>query len=229
MKQKINSLVAAFKTVDAFGLKYAADFPPTSLGGKQFALIHAAVPLTAGLGAAQVSGTEQTHSAVLAKVACRFHLHDDMIGITTAAHSLVLLGTDGLAGKFQMPHNNGAQALLNSARAFAVDAIAFQAQLVSTGLATDFIAHLTADTTAFETAVGTKGLALGTQAGATGGLADATHQAAIALHVLNIIVRNTYKSDPAKLAEWATASHVQKHMPVPRVPPVPAPVAVPQK
>ena len=34
MKQKINSVVAAGKTADAFGIKYAADFPATDLGGQ---------------------------------------------------------------------------------------------------------------------------------------------------------------------------------------------------
>jgi len=221
MKKKISSLVATFKTVDAFGIKYATDFPPTSLGGQQFALVHNAVTSTADLGATQVSGTEQTRSAVLAKAACRFHLHDDLIGITNAAHSLVLLGTAGIAGKFLMPHSNGDQALLNSARAFANDAAAFSAPLISTGLDAGFIAHLNADITDFETVITSKGSALGTQVGATGGLADAAHQAAVALHVLNTVVKNTYKNNPAKLAEWATASHIEKHTPVPR-PPKPA-------
>lgn len=225
MKQKITSLVTTFKNVDAFGIKYAADFPPASLGGQQFALVHAAVPLTAGLGATQVSGREQTHSAVLAKVAARFHLHDDMIGITNAVHSLVLLGTAGLAGKFLMPHNNGDQALLNAARAFAADAVAFQAQFVSVGLAPTFITQLGTDITTFEAAVTTKSAALGTQAGATGGLEDAAHKAAVALHVLKTIVPNTYKNNPARLAEWATASHVEKHTPVPNAKPAPAPAA----
>src|SRR5665213_1224778 len=223
MKQKISSLVATFKTVDAFGIKYATDFSAASLGGQQFALVHAAVPLTSNLGATQVSGGEQTHSAVLAKVAGRFHLHDDMIGITNAAHSLVLLGNPAIAGNFLMPPNNGDQALLNSARAFAADAVAFSDALISTGLSADFITTLNADIPDFETAVTTKGTALGTQAGATGGLEDAAHKAAVALHVLGTIVKNTYKNDPAKLAEWATASHVQKHTPVPRAKPAPAP------
>ena len=222
MKQKITSLVGAFKTVDAFGTKYTADFPPDSLGGQQFALVHTAVPLTAGLGATQVSGGEQTHSAVLAKVAGRFHLHDDMIGITTAAHSLLLLGNTAIAGKFLMPHNNGDQALLNSARAFAADAVAFSALFISTGLPATFITQLNADITDFETCVTTKGAAVGTEAGATGGLEDAAHKAAVALHVLKTIVPNTYKNNPAKLAEWATASHVEKHTPVPRNKPAPA-------
>jgi hypothetical protein len=31
------------------------------------------------------------------------------------------------------------------------------------------------------------------------------------------------KNDPAKLAEWVVASHVEKHTPVPRAKPAPAP------
>ena len=225
MKQKISSLIATFKTADAFGLKYAADFPATSLGGQQFALIHAAVTSTAGLGATQVSGGEQMHSAVLAKAAGRFHLHDDLIAITNAAHTLALLGNPTIGGKFLMPHNNGDQALLNSARAFAADAVAFQAALVSVGLPATFITQLNADITAFEATITTKGTSQLTQVNATSGLADAAHQAAVALHVLNTIVKNTYKNNPAKLAEWASASHVEKHTPVPHAKPAPAPGA----
>ena len=223
MEQKINSLVATFKTVDAFGIKYATDFPTASLGGQQFALVHAAVPLTGSLGANQVSGEESAHSAVLGKVAGRFHLHDDMIGIVNAAHSLVLLGTAGLAGKFLMPHNNGDQAMLNSARAFQIDAPAFSAQLINLGLPTTFLGQLGTDITAFEASITAKGAGVGAQSGATGGLEDAAHKAAVALHILKTIVPNTYKNNPARLAEWATASHVEKHTPVHRAKPTPPP------
>jgi hypothetical protein len=58
---------------------------------------------------------------------------------------------------------------------------------------------------------------------ATSGLEDTAHKAAVALHVLNTLVRNKYKNDPAKLAEWTTASHVEKHTPVPKAKPAPAP------
>jgi hypothetical protein len=221
MKQKISSLIATFKTTDAFGLKYAADFPPASLGGQQFALIHAAVPQTATLGAAQVSGKDAAHSSVMDKVAGRFHLHDDLLGIANAAHSLALLGTAGLDGKFLMPRSGGDQALLNSARAFQTDAAAFSAQLIGLGLPATFLTQLGTDITAFEASITAKGAGMGAQSGATGGLEDTAHKAAIALHVLKTIVPNIYKNNPAKLAEWATASHVEKHTPVPR-PPKPA-------
>jgi hypothetical protein len=148
MEQKITSLLATFKTADVFGTKYIADFPGTSIGGQQFALIHAALPQTATYGASQVSGGESSHGAVLAKVAGRHHLHDDMIAITNAAHALALLGNP-IAGKFLM-HSTGDQALLNSARAFAADAVPFTVQFVSVGLPATFTATLNADITAFE-------------------------------------------------------------------------------
>jgi hypothetical protein len=223
MKHKIASLITTLTSVDAFGTSNAADFAPTTLGGQQFALVHAAVVSLGALGAGQVSGTEGAHSAVLGKVTARFHLHDDLIGIVNAAQSLSLLGTANLKGKFMMPHNNGDQALLNAARAFAADADAFQAGLVSTGVAADFITHLNADITAFEALVTAKGAAKSAKSGATGGLADTAHKAATALHVLNTVVKNTYKNNPAKLAEWATASHVEKHTPVAQVKPAAAP------
>ena len=216
MEKKEVSLITTFKNVSGYGLKYTADFPATGLGGQQFALVTTAATALGALGSTQVSGGEQLHSGVLAKAVGRVHLHDDMIAITNAAHSLVLLGNTALAGKFLMPHNNGDQALLNSARAFQTDAAAFSAAFISVGLPADFITHLGADIAAFEAAISAKGLAQGAQGGATGGLADTTHKAAIALHILDTIVKNTYKANPQRLAEWVIASHVEKHTPVPK-------------
>jgi hypothetical protein len=39
------------------------------------------------------------------------------------------------------------------------------------------------------------------------------------------IVRNTCKNNPARLAEWTTVSHVEKHTPVSNAKPTPAPAA----
>ncbi len=122
-----------------------------------------------------------------------------------------------------MPRSGGDQALLNSARAFQTDAAAFSAQLISLGLPATFLTQLGTDITAFEASITAKGAGMGAQAGATGGLEDTAHKAAIALHVLKTIVPNIYKNNPAKLAEWATASHVEKHTPVPRAKPAATP------
>ena len=112
-----------------------------------------------------------------------------------------------------MPRSQSDQALLNAARAFATDAAPFQAQFVSLKLATTFIADLNDEIDDFEKAIKAKGSGGGKKAGATGGLRQTIHDAGIALHVLNTVVPNTYKNDPAKRAEWVVASHVAKHTP----------------
>ena len=216
-------MLATYKTTAAFGVKYAADYPPASMGGKQFAIVAAAVPQEGTLGAQQVSGKAALKTGVKSKAVSYKQLHDDMLAITDGAHSLVLLGTTGLDGKFHMPRNHGAQDVLNAARAFKTDATPLTAQFTSVGLPADFLTTLDGHITDFETAISAKGAGAGTQASATGGIDDTNHKAAIALHVLNTIVTNTCKNDPQKLAEWVVASHVQKHTPVPRAKPAPAP------
>jgi len=213
------SLLATYKTTAAFGTKYAAAFPPDSVGGQQFAIVSAAVPAEGDLGAQQVSGKQQKKTGVKSKAVAYKQLHDDLLAITDAAHSLVLLGTPGLDGKFHLPRNHGAQDILNAARAFKTDAAAFTAQFISVGLPADFLTTLDGHITDYENAISAKGAGTGQQAQATGGIEDTNHKAAIALHVLNTVVRNTFKNDAAKLAEWVVASHVEKHTPVPRAKP----------
>jgi hypothetical protein len=226
MNLQEDSLYDALITTAAFGIKYVAAYPPTSVGGQQFSLISAAIKQAETLGAAQFSGAGQKHSGVMTKATARHLVHDDMLGINRAAHSLTLLGTPDLTGKFLMPHSNGDVALLNAANAFATDAVPFTAAMVSVGQHADFITHLTDDIAAFQAAKAVKGTGAGTEAHATGGLADALHQAVIALHILQVIVPSVFKNDPAKLAEWVVASHVERHTPVKRVtPPAPTPPA----
>jgi hypothetical protein len=216
-------LLATFKNVNDFGAKYAADFAPDSTGGKQFAIIAAAVPKAGTLGAQQISGKGEIKAAVKSKAVAYKQIHDDMLDINKAAHSLSLLGTAGLDGKFLMPHARGGQKLLDAARSFKKDATPLSAQLIGLGLDAQFLTTLGNHIDDYENANSTKGQGRDAIGGGVGGMADTAHQAAIALHVLDTVVRNTYKNDSAKLAEWTIASHVEKHTPVPRVKPAAAP------
>ena len=203
-------------------MKYAPDFPPPSTGGQQFAIVTNAVTQLGGLGAAQVSGGESAHAAVLSLAVGRVHLHDDLAGIAAAAHSLALLGAAGLAGKFLMPRGNGAQKLLNAARAFLADATPLKAQFLTVNLPANFLDNLSGDIGIYEAALSAKGAGKRARGGASGGIEDTAHNAAIALNVLDTVMKNTYKNDPQKIGEWVIASHVQKHTPVPEAKPATA-------
>lgn len=216
MDIKETNLLATYKTTAAFGDKYAADFPPDTVGGQQFAIVSKAVPKEGDLAAQQISGRQQKKSGVKSKSVVGKQLYDDLTSFNQAAHSLVLLGTQGLDGKFHLPRNHGAQTLLSTARAFKTDAAAYSVQFSSLGIDAAFMTSFNNHITDFETAIATKGAGQRKTGGATGELEEDSHKAAIALHVLDTIVTLKYKNDPAKLAEWVIASHVEKHVPVPR-------------
>jgi len=223
MRKRTANLHATLKTVDEFGTKYAADFPPTSTGGKQFALVGAAVAKLNTLGAGQVSGTEDAHASVLSLAVAYTHLHDDMAAISKAAHTLALLGTPNLEGKFILPHGNNQSHMLNWARAFLASATPLKAEFLSVEMPADFLEHLSADIAAFEDAAGGKRTGTFGHAGATRGIDATAREASVALHVLDTIVRNVYRNNPQRLGEWTVASHVQKHTPIPFEAPAPTP------
>lgn len=219
MNRIATNLLAALGRVNDFGAKYTTNFPPTSVGGKQFSAISAFMKTQSGFGADQVAGGNEQHAGTLSKAVARHHLHDDMFAINHAAHSLALLGTVGIEGKFMMPHGSGAQAYINAARAFGKEAIAYSAQLIEVGLPADFLTHLEDDAVAYEEAIKNQGDGQLTEGGATGGIADTAHQAVISLHILDTIVRNVFKDDAAKLAEWAIARHIERPPSHKRLPP----------
>jgi hypothetical protein len=122
MKNQEIRTLDTLKRADAFHTANAADFPATSLGGQQFAIITDAVMQTGALGAAQLSAGSETHGSVLSKSTLRLLIQDDLVHLNRAAHSLALLGTPGVDGELRMPRGNGDQKLLNAARAFITDA-----------------------------------------------------------------------------------------------------------
>jgi hypothetical protein len=218
------AILDTVKNVNTFGTTNAADFTATSSGGKQFAIIAAAVPAESDLGAQEVSGQNQMKAGVKSKAVAYKQIYDDLADVAKAAHSLALLGTiEGIGRAFLMPRNHGAQDILSAARAFKKDAQPFAPQFADMGLDADFFTAMDGHITDFENAIAAKGKGKGDLGGGVGGMADTAHQAAIALHVLDTVVRNKYSDDPEKLAEWTIASHVEKHTPVPRTKPAATP------
>src|ERR1035437_7806766 len=210
MEQASVRLLDTYKRVDAYGIAHAADFPVASFGATQFAKVNAAIPQASTLGGTQSAGGNSAHSAALDKAYDRVLIHHDLSAINHAAHSLALMGTTGLEGKFKITNQHGDQPLLSSARAFATNAAPFTAQFVQLGLPADFITTLTGHITSLETANTTKAGSGEIKAGATGGIAQTVHDASIALHILDTVVRNTYRNNPTALAAWVMASHLER-------------------
>lgn len=215
----------AFKRVKNFGLKYTVKFPAGSVPANLFAEVAAAVPQAQGAATDQESAKTDRAQASLTKANIHPDLHDQMRDINQAAHTLADLGTPGLEAKFRMPRSGGHDALLTAARQFLKDATPLKTQFLSVNMPADFLEHLEQTITAFESAVEEQADGLGDQVKATAGLAGTTAKARKALRNLRTIVRLTFKRDPAVLAEWEVASHIESrkahHAPAPTPTPQP--------
>lgn len=210
MNRSSANLITTLIAVSDFGAKYTANFPAGSVGEKQFTIIGTLVKDANAFGKDQFAGSNEGHAGVLSKAVAHAHLHDDMLAINHAAHSLGLLGNVGIEGKFRMPHKTGDRAYIDAGLAFEKEATPYVAQFVEVGMDANFLLHLKDDIAAYEQAIVDKTSGIATEGGATGGLSDAAHKAVIALHILDNVVRNVFKNDPAKLAEWTVARHIQR-------------------
>ena len=198
----------AFQRSKNFSLKYTAKFPVGSVGGTLFAQVAAAVPQAQGQAVDQKSAQSDREQATLTKAQIHPDLHDQLKAISESAHTLADLGTPGLEAKFRMPRSAGNGALLTAARQFFKDATPMKAQFLTVNLPADFLDTLDQTITNFDNATDDQSGGEGGQVSATVSLAGTNATARKALRNLRTIVRNTFKNDPAALAEWELASHI---------------------
>lgn len=197
----------AFVGVRDFGADNAADFPADSAGANNFAAVGAAVDEMEQSGAVQASGASSQMTA--RKGLATAELREDLRAINRTARALAV--DDSAVGElFRLPHGNNEQTLLAAARAFLTNATPLKNQFVEYGLPADFLADLQTDITNFEQAVSGKSTASGEKVSATASIGDAVKNGLEGLRRLRAIVPNKYRDNPAKLAAWTSASHVER-------------------
>jgi hypothetical protein len=169
-------------------------------------------------------GKKRESSGVKEKA--RAELRADIAAIYRIA-AAIALETPGFADKFQTA-KLGDQKLLAAGRSNAEAAAPLSDVFVKHALAADFIKVLNANIRNFEEAVNNYAQALRATEAVAGEIEATTQKAVAASKLLDAIVRNTLRDDPAKLAEWARACHsgVKRiHAKKPEPPPAPAAAA----
>jgi len=190
-----------------FGSDHASDFAATSLANQMFTQVATAVTKLDGLAASQASGAPREGTST--RDDAREELRRRMEAISRTARAIAI-DTPGLEEKFREPRGENDQILLAAARAFATDAVPFAAQFVAHELPATFIDDLKASIAKLEAAIGNQSGAIGDRVGAGAGIAAILEEAMIALRKLDPIIRNKYANDPATLAEWTSASHIER-------------------
>jgi hypothetical protein len=209
MKDTERRRLEMFIRVREFGAAHAAQFPPTSFAGQQFAILDSAIGALEEQTGAQSSGRSRVRESTSSKAAARDELMRDLEAISRTARAMALT-VPGLDDKFRVPHNQGNQNVLAAARAAATDALPLKAEFIKRGMPDDFIDDLEADIALLEQAISHKAQGKESHVAATAAIDLEIERGMKAVREIDPVVRNKFASDPSILAAWSSATHVER-------------------
>ena len=125
--------------------------------------------------------------------------------------------------KFRIQHHNVNDAvLLETARAFYADSEAVEAKFTDYGFEEDFRDDLDVLIDEFDAAINGQDSALRERVAANATIDELLDAALNGRRTLLVIVPNIFRNNPGKLADWASASHIEKLPKKKKAPPPPA-------
>lgn len=199
-----------FARCSEFGAAEAASFPATGLGGKLFADLKAVNVELDTHATRQSSGASSAEQGTTTKGAAREALRDDLATISRTARAMAE-ETPGLDDKFRLPRGRANdQTLLADARAFATDALPLKATFIEYGMPAYFLEDLDEDIADFEAALNAQSTGKRQRVAATAAIDDLIERGMNIARRLDAIVRNTFRDNPAKLAAWLSARHIER-------------------
>ena len=199
----------AFVRSHDFGAAHATEFAEGSLGTQHFNGLSADITEIAGLAASERSGFGAQRQGTTTRAQARDALLEDLEALSRTARAMSD-EVPGIENKFRIPRDNNDQTLLSAARAAAIDAVPLKMQFIAHEMPADFLEDLAADIAAMETAISNQSGGVGDHVAASAAMDAAFARGMDRLRKLDAIVRNKYANKPAVLAEWTTASHVER-------------------
>lgn len=201
--------LAMLGRVNGFRERYTTDFAAATEGTRLMDLAATAEADATGGGADQSSGGGSARAGSATKADLYESLLDDLRAISATAKPLSKK-IAGLDEKFRLPRSISQINIITAARAFLLDATPLAAEFVQYEMSVDFLTDLADDIAAYDKASDDQGDGLGKRVGATRTLAQAISDGCTAVRDADPLMRNKYKGQPAKLAEWIAASHVER-------------------
>lgn len=116
----------------------------------------------------------------------------------------------GIDSKFRIPRKATDQELIGTAQSSAADALILKSAFIRYAMPAEFLDELNDHIEAFQRALSTQQTGKGSQVMATAAIDDTLEEALDVVRQLDAIVPNTFHNDPARLAAWASARHVER-------------------
>ncbi len=211
-----------FTRIRDFGVTHASVFPAASLVGQLFAEINAVIETLSAQAVAQSSGLHSAQQSTEGKAAVRDALHAEMEMMTRTAR-VMAIDTPGLDDKFRLPRSKAEQAWLTAARTFHTEAQPLKAEFIAHEMPADFLETLKTLITDYEQALASGHQSTEKHVAASAAIDKEIERGMTAARKLDSIVRNKFHNDPATLAAWASARHIERVAHKPKNPTAPTP------
>ena len=208
MNSVINRARDMFARVQHFTAERAASFPADTLGGETVAELGAVIETLTGAITSQTSGLSSVQRATAERMAAREALRESMQAIARTARAMAL-DTPGLENKFRLPRSGSDPALLTTARAFAADALPLKDKFLRHEMNAGFIEDFKEEIADLERAMSSQNTGRNAHVSATASVEAAVERGMNAVRKLDAIVRNKFRDDPATLAAWESARHIE--------------------
>ncbi|HEV2862474.1 MAG TPA: hypothetical protein VGX48_15785 [Pyrinomonadaceae bacterium] len=198
-----------FKGVGLFNAAHISAFTPISLARQLFNIVAASVGELEALAAAESSAGGSKRQNTAGRAVARETLRQKMEAIRRTARAMAFT-LPGLEDKFRIPRGGSDQALINTARAFAQDALPLKDEFVRHELPQSFIEDLNAAIASLENSMGGQSASKGAGKSASASIDGAIERGLDAVRRLDPIIRNKFSDEPAVLAEWESARRIRR-------------------
>ncbi|MBD0373210.1 MAG: hypothetical protein ICV60_20385 [Pyrinomonadaceae bacterium] len=223
MKDSLRRRYEMLLRVRDFGVQYATFFLANTLAHLLFIELGVIIGEIEQLAAAQQSNSRGAREGTTNRGESRTDLREEMEAMSATARAMAI-STPGMEDKFRMPRGNCNDVdLLNAARAFAADALPLKDEFIRHEMPEDFLDRLNAAIVALEQAIDRQQRSRRSQVSSTSTLDDAVERGVNKVRQLDPIVRNKFRDDPGKLAEWENARHTTRAPLTDTKPPTPTP------
>lgn len=204
------TLTETLQRVNLFGIENAAAVANISKAVSNFALIQTAVSELEARGILRSSAIGSVFDAS-ARRALKRHTFSSLLTKIAGTARDIARNDETFVNSFRTPQRNRSDLnWLETGRAFAVDLPAVQSKFTDYGYKETFIDELITETDEFETVINAQDSSKRQRIDSNASIDSIIGDALKALRTLKVIVPNIFSGNPGKLADWASASHVEK-------------------
>jgi ElaB/YqjD/DUF883 family membrane-anchored ribosome-binding protein len=208
MNSVISHTLEMFVRVAAFMAERAASFPEGTFGDELATELKVIIQTLNDTITVQSSGLSSVQRATAERDAARKALRQTLQAMARTARAIALDAT-GLEEKFRLPRSSSDNALLQTARAFAADALALKDRFIQHGMSSGFIEELKRQIADLERAMDEQNAGRDAHVSATASVESAAERGMSVVRTLDAVVRNKFRDEPATLAAWESARHIE--------------------